>query len=347
MRISVKLLTAGVVFFALLTGIYSCQKEENKQSAQSILPTLQPNTNNTFDVLGEILVKDMLNEGAITNRLSELYDKTQLEEFKLYDVFPNYVETGQAIETRSSQENVIKDLLKKNPLMTISYPSFSFKKNEVFENHLKKIDYIVLLEVHPDRTQSIKAYDKKGKLTMINTPNNHDEKLNYAVIKFDETTVAINPVTLKDYFGRAVTKSILKFKPLKTIGQYNIYNDVDLSNAYNTDFNGKGKIMDEPMVEERSGTCPYIAGFGDRELKKTVDEIHRVKFRDISAIREVESFLHLPTIELRVKVGIYNTNTGVTGLIDKNINIHKDKVNAKFSDPLALDIRTWTTDLGS
>lgn len=230
-------------------------------------------------------------------------------------------------------------------MITIAYPSFAFH-NETFEKHLSLIDYTVMVFDDPDEVETLPAFNSSGQL--VNISSTFDESLRYCVVKYNEAYIAVNPSTKKTYFGEDVSNKLFEFNPRGTVGIYLMYSAADLINSK---FKEEGRF-----APDGGGGGDGGGGDGDpcnlpceRDCYKKKDELHRVKWSSKDCVRNFESGFHLPQVEMIAYFGIPRFNSGAVtvDLVAKDVFLHWQDMTTHFSDPLELEIATWTEDLGN
>ena len=120
-----------------------------------------------------------------------------------------------------------------------------------------------------------------------------------------------------------------------------MYSAADLINSR---FKEEGRLLGEQVVGSAACDKPC-----ERDCFMKKDELHKVKFSSKSCIKNFESGWHLPKLEMIAYYAIprYSSGAASVDLVAKDVFIHCDKICGKFSEPLELEIATWTPDLGN
>lgn len=311
-----------------LIGFYSCQKEE--------VSFRNHDPRDAFQKVARFLNAPNL---ETQQQLILTFERKGVEEFLLADFLKS---KGDMLRNTVSFEE-LDSLILENPMITIAYPSFAFHE-ETFEEHLNHIDYTVMLFDDPDEVDSLAAFNSSGQLVQISSTFNESHR--YCVVKYDEAYIAVNPSTRKTYFGDDVSIRLFDFTPRDTVGNYLMYSAADLINSL--------------FIE--AGTYLYSGGEGggggsgdpcnlpcERDCYEKKDELHRVMWSSKECVKNFESGFHLPKVEMIAYYGIprYNNGTVTVDLVAKDVYLNWKDMTTKFSDPLGLEIATWTEDLGN
>lgn len=293
-----RILFPATFVVALIIGILSsCNKNEDKATELN----LQSKTTDVFKSFAKLVYDDLKSKGSLTHSMIKEYNKTKIEEFLLCDLNSNLVS-----ERNSSTTQSISNILATNPLMDVAFPSFD-PDFETLEQHLANIDYVILLNVNPNEVNQLSAIDKNGNSVLISSV--FDETKKYAVIKEEEGSFAVNVNTKITTYGETVPVQLLNITPRRTVGDYRIYDNTDLSNV-KSQLNGTGVPTgdggnDTPISERGSDDCPNA----DRTPETLRDQFRSVAFTNFECVKAYESGFHLPKVELRVIYLMFNFNT--------------------------------------
>jgi hypothetical protein len=311
----------------------SCKKEESSSS--------QFNEEALFKKVALHFSKQR-NNSEFNQLIEATKTRKGIEDFLLVEVLRT-----SAVGSRSvSSIEELNEIVSKSPMISISYPSFAFH-NESFESHLSKIEYTVILLDKDEETGILSAFDSEGNLTLISSE--FDESKRYCVVKYNEAYVAVDSKTKKTFFGDDVSPKLFDVKAHDKIGDYVFYTASELHNAKFIEGGTYPINDDEDDSGEGGGDRDPCLLPCERDCYKTKDELHRVKFNNKACVKEFESGFHLPEVELLVFYAIPRYNNGVVSveLISKDIFSHWKDITSEFSEPLGLEIATWTSDLGN
>lgn len=312
-------------FFFFFIGLNSCKKEE-----------LYIHNYKDIDDFKKVAQLFSVADSETRRGIIQTYHKKGIEEFLLADILKAEGLSTRYLSTLCDLNSVILE----NPMITIAYPSFAFH-NESFEKHLSLIDYTVVVFDDPDKVESLPAFNASGQL--VNISSTFDESLRYCVIKYNEAYIAVNPLTHKTYFGDDISFKLLEFAPRDIVGTYLMYSAADLFNSWSKE---AGKFPSDSIDSRTSEPCNLPC---ERDCYKKKDELHRVKWSSKDCVKNFESGFHLPQVEMIAYYGIprYNSGTVTVDLVAKDVFLNWKDMTTKFSEPLELEIATWTEDFGS
>lgn len=325
-----KVVMLSLLYF--LIGLNSCKKDS---------PLYKHDEKEDFQRVAQFF---SASNAETQQRLIQTYQEKGIEEFLLAD----FLKTKSVSSRDITNFEELNTLVLENPMLTIAYPSFAFH-DETFEQHLSLIDYTVMLLDDPDEVETLPAFNSSGQL--INISSTFDESLRYCVVKYNEAYTAVDPATQKTYFDDNVSVKLFDFEPKNTVGKYVFYSVADIINA---------KLIEEGRYGGTAGPVDPDGGDPDdpdescelpceRDCYKEKDELHSVKWSSKDCVKNFESGFHLPQVEMIAYYGIprYNSGSVSVDLIAKDVFIHWKDMTTKFSDPLGLEIATWTEDLGN
>jgi len=335
-----------ILFMIIALIITSCTKEENQTDLlpESMYDPLQKT--------GELFSRARA-EKSFSELIISTYQEKGVEEFLLYEML-------KPIQTRSNAINSLNqlmDLVEENPGISIAYPSFAFRENQTFAAHLAEIDYTVMLFENPEEVNTLLAFDSDGNFAEISAE--FDQNLDYCVVKYDEYYITVDPITKTTICGESVSDLLFEeYNPVESFENYELYTALDLINSrllekdllFRDPKGGDNSDPDEGDPEgaqgdpENGGDDPVC----DRDFMQTKDELHRVKWSSKKCIKHYESGFHLPLVEMMAFYAIPNFHSSAPSvkIVTKNVRLHWKEMTGKFSDPLDLDIMTWTPELG-
>jgi hypothetical protein len=179
----------------LFLSIFSCKKTENVLVENTKMSRIESLTN-----FAQFLIDDFNSEGQLKLKQIDLYLKTHNEEFSITDL----KEEGVSQRGKTS----LSQLIGQNPLMQVAYPSFAFKTDESFEEHINRIQYFIVLndDIVLDEVSTLEAFDANGNLVTISS--RFDENIRYAVIKINEAFDAIRDGETTSIKGKSIPTSL-------------------------------------------------------------------------------------------------------------------------------------------
>jgi hypothetical protein len=348
MKKTIYFLTA---LFAITFLLISCEKEKESPDSGEVQLQSRLLQNDLSEQMTEVasILANNLDDQELRGALLTTFEDQCLEEFLLYDVVEN---SGRA----SAYWNVLEDRALMNPLITLAFPSYAFRQNESFADHLSRVDYFVLLVDDPDRVDHLPAFTPDGQSMTIGS--NFDENLNYCVLKSSEMYVAVNSIDHGSPLGESMPVAIDQFLPQKTIGTYQLYWTIESDLAqmmerseleelpaerYHYQITACSEQENTEYLDPRDGDgCDEIC---ERDCPpKTKDELHRIKWSSKKALKVYESGFHLPNVELYVHY-VIPTFTSATKVdvkvIPKQIVGHWKDMTENWSEALQLELEEW------
>lgn len=223
------------MLFLLFEG---CEKNE------AILKnhTSQVTTREGLHDLAKLLIVDRKTGGALHKILADLNTSKKEEEFMLIEL----KEKGIAERAPSA----IDEILEKNPLIEIAYPSYGFQTLQNFSQYINSIQYYVVLDenIDLDVVSTLPAYDSNG--NAVNISSTFDPTIKYAVIKVDEAHDAVYEGEAYTIKGQIVPSSLSTFPPSSEVGNLKYYEEATIINA---DTKDKGPKSGGPVTYRGGG----------------------------------------------------------------------------------------------